>query len=121
MIALPGTVDLTNPKVVRAAAGALFRLPSLHADAEAVLAWCTATGTAVWATAMDGDPVTGPVDTPVALVLGNEGAGIGSDLATAATRRVSIPIRPEAESLTVAVAAGDRKSTRLNSSHVKSS
>ncbi len=106
LVALPGTVDLTNPKVVRAAAGALFRLPSLHADVDAVLAWCSAEQISVWATAMDGAPLAGPADTPVALVLGNEGAGISDRLAAATARRVSIPISDDAESLNVAVAAG---------------
>ena len=41
-----------------------------------------------------------------ALVLGNEGAGITPEVLEAATRRVGIPIRAEAESLNVAVAAG---------------
>ncbi|MES2123229.1 MAG: RNA methyltransferase, partial [Gemmatimonadota bacterium] len=32
IVALPGTADLENPKTVRGAMGALFRLPHLHAD-----------------------------------------------------------------------------------------
>jgi TrmH family RNA methyltransferase len=106
LIALPGTVDLANPKVVRGAAGALFRLPHLHADQVAVLDWLRRNGVALWATAMDGESLDAAPDTPVALVLGNEGAGMHADLLDAATRRVVIPIRPEAESLNVAVAAG---------------
>ncbi|HRP07762.1 MAG TPA: RNA methyltransferase [Gemmatimonadales bacterium] len=106
IIALPGTVDLTNPKVVRSSAGALFRLPSLHGDLDAVLEWCGRNGVELWVTAMDGEAVTQPADAPVALVLGNEGAGISEPVAGAAIRRVSIPIRAEAESLNVAVAAG---------------
>ncbi|HEX5634529.1 MAG TPA: RNA methyltransferase, partial [Gemmatimonadales bacterium] len=39
VIALPGTADLTNPKVVRGAMGALFRLPHLAADDVAVGEW----------------------------------------------------------------------------------
>jgi TrmH family RNA methyltransferase len=106
LIALPGTVDLANPKVVRGAAGALFRLPHLHADQVAVLDWLRRHEVPLWATDMHGDPL-GPVpDTPLALVLGNEGAGMQGDLIDAASRRVRIPIRPEAESLNVAIAAG---------------
>ncbi len=106
MIALPGTADLANPKVVRAAAGALFRLPHLHADQVAVLAWVRREGVALWATAMEGEPMPATPDTPVALVLGNEGAGMQPELLAAATRRVTIPIRAASESLNVAVAAG---------------
>ena len=43
---------------------------------------------------------------PVALVVGNEGAGVSTGIASAAGRRVAIPLRPGAESLNVAVAAG---------------
>jgi TrmH family RNA methyltransferase len=106
VIALPGTVDLVNPKAVRAAAGALFRLPSLHADQVAVLEWLHRHHVALWASTMDGEPLAVPPDTPVALVLGNEGAGMQPGLLAAATRRVTIPIRAQSESLNVAVAAG---------------
>jgi TrmH family RNA methyltransferase len=106
LVALPGTVDLANPKVVRGAAGALFRLPNLHADHVAVLDWLQRHRVPLWATAMDGEPLGTAPDAPVALVLGNEGAGMQHDLLAAASRRVRIPIRSEAESLNVAIAAG---------------
>lgn len=107
VIALPGTVDLANPKVVRAAAGGLFTLPSLHADDVAVREWLRHRGVPLWVTAMDGEPLAADrPDTAVALVLGNEGAGIQGELLRAAQRRVTIPIRPGSESLNVAVAAG---------------
>ena len=106
LVALPGTVDLTNPKVVRASAGALFRLPSAAVDPVALVGWLRAGPARLWVTVMDGESVAGGIDAPVALVLGNEGAGISPDLLAAADRRVGIPIRPAAESLNVAVAAG---------------
>ena len=43
---------------------------------------------------------------PVALVVGNEGAGLGEDLLEEVSARVSIPMRGGVESLNVAVAAG---------------
>ncbi|MEO5800516.1 MAG: RNA methyltransferase, partial [Gemmatimonadales bacterium] len=107
LIALPGTADLENPKTVRGAMGALFRLPHLHADDVALLHWLTTHGVALWATAMDGTPIlSGAPPFPVAIVLGNEGAGVRDDLLARADRRVAIPIQPVAESLNVAVAAG---------------
>jgi len=42
----------------------------------------------------------------VALVLGNEGAGVSASLELAADRRVAIPLARGVESLNVAVAAG---------------
>jgi len=43
---------------------------------------------------------------PLALVLGNEGAGVSQTFGEAADARVAIPISGEVESLNVAVAAG---------------
>jgi tRNA G18 (ribose-2'-O)-methylase SpoU len=43
---------------------------------------------------------------PVALVLGNEGAGVRAALDQMAGRRVAIPLAAGVESLNVAVAAG---------------
>ena len=42
---------------------------------------------------------------PVAIALGNEGAGIHPEVAALAVRRVGIPLAPGAESLNVAAAA----------------
>jgi TrmH family RNA methyltransferase len=61
----------------------------------------------VWGAAADGAPVASVSRTgPVALVVGNEGAGVSPALAERAARRVAVPQRPGAESLNVAVAAG---------------
>ena len=106
LIALPGTADLTNPKTVRGGMGALFRLPHCHADDADVLAMLARRGIALWAMAMAGEPLTGDPPGPVALVLGNEGAGIRAELLARAARKVTIPIKSETESLNVAVAAG---------------
>ena len=107
MIALPGTADLTNPKAVRAAMGALFRLPHLHADDDAAFAWLATKRVSVWATEMQGEPIaTVPMDGAIAIVLGNEGAGVRADILRRAERAVCIPIDNGVESLNVAVAAG---------------
>lgn len=107
MVALPGTVDLTNPKVVRGAAGALFRLPHVQATDEEAQAWLAFHAVSVWATVMDGKPMAAGVPAePIALLLGNEGAGIRQAWLAMATALVGIPIRAEAESLNVAVAGG---------------
>ena len=43
---------------------------------------------------------------PVALVVGNEGAGVGPSIEAAADRRIAVPLARGVESLNVAVAAG---------------
>jgi TrmH family RNA methyltransferase len=106
VITLPGTAELTNPKTLRATMGALFRLPAVAAAEDEVAAWIGARGLRMVTADAAGerfDPARLPK--PLALVLGNEGAGARSALAVAAPR-VAIPLAPGAESLNVAIAAG---------------
>jgi tRNA G18 (ribose-2'-O)-methylase SpoU len=87
--------------------GALFRLPAVHLTAEELVQWATRQRVAIWATGPGGVPLgTVRPGGPVALVLGNEGAGITPGLESSAAATVSIPLRGEVESLNVAVAAG---------------
>ncbi len=107
LIALPGTADLTNPKALRGSAGALFRLPAVHAETAACIGWVRTERAELWTTTLDGTPVDRVTRTgPVALVFGNEGAGVGPELAAAAARSVAVPLVKGVESLNVAVAAG---------------
>jgi TrmH family RNA methyltransferase len=106
-VALPGTVDLWNAKVVRSAVGAHFTHLAFDTTAAGLLAFLAAEGTPLWVAAADGAPVGDATRPPrVALALGNEGAGVSPGLAAAAERRVGIPLAGGAESLNVAVAAG---------------
>jgi TrmH family RNA methyltransferase len=109
--ALKGTADLTNSKVLRAAMGATFQLPAVAATPEEFIAWAKLQRAQIWIADGSGEPADrlprrtadGP---PVALVLGNEGAGVSSPLEAAADRRIAIPLVRRVESLNVAVAAG---------------
>jgi TrmH family RNA methyltransferase len=107
-VALKGTADLNNPKVLRGSMGAAFRLPAVVTDADALIAWVRARGVELVVAAVDGEPI-GRVrrgGTPLALVVGNEGAGVSPALGAAASRRIAIPLAATVESLNVAVAAG---------------
>jgi TrmH family RNA methyltransferase len=111
VVALKGTAELTNPKVLRGSMGAAFRLPTVSSDAGALLAWAAERGVEIWVAAADGEPVSGrggrrASRAPLGLVLGNEGAGVSAMIAAAARRRVSILLAPGVESLNVAIAAG---------------
>jgi TrmH family RNA methyltransferase len=111
VIALKGTADLTNPKVIRAAMGASFRLPAVSAAPEEFIAWTRLQRSEIWIAEMAGDPLDrlpprSSARPPVALALGNEGAGVGPVLEAAAGRRISITLAAGVESLNVAVAAG---------------
>jgi TrmH family RNA methyltransferase len=105
-VALPGTVDLFNPKVVRSAMGALFTHAAFHATVADTLGFLRDRGMAIWAASAAGEPVDAPSGVGgVAIVVGNEGSGVSDELSNAASRIVAIPIRG-VESLNVAVATG---------------
>ena len=107
VVALPGTADLSNPKVIRGSMGACFRLPCVATDADELALWAGSHEAGIWVTAAGAGPVPrGRRSEPLLLVLGNEGAGVGDTMAARATARVGIPLAPGAESLNVAVAAG---------------
>jgi TrmH family RNA methyltransferase len=102
-----GAVDMTNPKVVRAAAGSSFRLPVVvDVEPADVLAALRAAGLRCVATAMSGRDDYDRVDLRgrVALVLGNEAHGLGDDVISAVDAVVRIPMRGVVESLNVATA-----------------
>jgi len=106
VVALAGTADPWSPKVVRAASGSSIRLPILEAEWDDALVWLRESDTPLWVAASDGEPVgrTEPCPGRVALVLGNEGAGVSAPILEAADRVVAIPMRGEVESLNAAVA-----------------
>lgn len=106
VVALPGTVDPWNPKVVRSAAGTCFRVPVAQTGPESLLAWARHGGYALLGADAAGTPVDAvAVPERVALVVGNEGAGLSAEIAASLDARVAIPMHG-AESLNVAVAAG---------------
>ncbi len=110
VVALKGTADLTNPKVIRGGMGATFRLPSVGAAPEELVAWGRLQRAEIWVAATSGEAASRlpprSSRAPVLLVVGNEGAGVSPALESAATRRIGVPLRAGVESLNVAVAAG---------------
>jgi TrmH family RNA methyltransferase len=104
-IALPGTVDLWNAKVVRSAMGAHFVHPAFAAPWEALDGFRAASGMPLWAADAGGAPIASPYPADVVLVVGNEGNGLSTEARARADRLVSIPIH-HVESLNVAVATG---------------
>ena len=106
-VLLRGSADLQNPKVVRAAMGATFRLPSVAAELAEFVAWTRRANVRVWAAAADGTPLQrAKAPEHLALVVGNEGAGVRPAVREIAELQVAVPLARGAESLNVAVAAG---------------
>ena len=102
------SVDLDNPKVLRSSAGQWFRLPvTVSPDLQDVVTQCQTQGIQVVATLPDATLSYWDVDLlcPTLILLGNEAAGLRSDLAIRADRQVKIPLMPGVESLNVAIAA----------------
>jgi TrmH family RNA methyltransferase len=100
----PGTVDASNPKVVRAAMGAHLHLPAAALRWEAIAE--AMTGCDVWLAAAGGDVLYTAVDwtRPVAIIIGGEAAGAGEQARALARERVSIPMTTGVESLNTAAA-----------------
>jgi TrmH family RNA methyltransferase len=107
VVALPGTVDLWNAKVVRSGMGAQFRHAAFSCTWGELDAFLARDGVELWAADAHGDAVS-TVKAPgrVALVVGNEGAGLSGEARFRAKRMVSLPIAGDVESLNVAVATG---------------
>lgn len=115
VIALPGTVDVWNGKALRASAGSVFRVPVVQekpGPAFSVLAERSIPVVAAVParTTGRGDGEAIPCSRydltgPVAILIGNEGAGLSEEMFERAAARVSIPMPGPVESLNAAVAA----------------
>ena len=111
-VLLRGSADPMNAKALRAAMGATFRHPVLQLDDAPFIKWARDRGLTLWAAAVDGVPLARALDASrspkelIAVIVGNEGAGIRPQLNAVAAQRVAIPLAGGAESLNVAVAAG---------------
>lgn len=104
VVALPGTVDPWNPKVVRAAAGSLFRVPVIESGWDEAVEVLRAAGFRLLGAEVGG-VAPAPVSGLVGLVLGNEGAGLSERVRGGVDGVLGIPLRGRAESLNVAAAA----------------
>lgn len=109
VVVTPSSVDLHSPKVVRASAGSIFRVPVAEAEGDAVSLVTTlaASGFAVLGTVADGGTEYDRVDLtgPTAVVLGNEAHGLDPEVRAALTGLLTIPMAGATESLNVAMAA----------------
>lgn len=109
ILILKGTGDVFAPKVLRAAAGSLLRMPLIFLDTpeeaikllrdhrKRIIATRMGAETRYWEEDLSSD---------IGLVIGNEGNGICHELLEGADLLVSIPMAGGLESLNAAVAAG---------------
>lgn len=103
-----GTVDLFNDKVIRATQGSLFHLPVVKADLQTLLPDLQARGVRLIASTLEEAVPLEEVTVPnsCAVIVGNEGSGVASNIQELSDLKVKISINGRAESLNVGVAAG---------------
>lgn len=104
-----GTVDAFNSKTLRSAQGSHFHIQIIQEDLAKVIDELKQHNIPVIGTSLKGaslsevEPPPGP---HVAVIMGNEGAGVQETLLEQADNLVKIPLYGQAESLNVAVATG---------------
>ncbi len=105
------SVDLYNPKVVRATTGSIFHLPiAVGVELGSVVERARATGLQVLAADVKGDDLLavrreGALSRPTAWLFGNEARGLSDEQLAFADRVVSVPLYGRAESMNLATAA----------------
>ena len=105
------SVDVFNPKAVRASTGSIFHVPVVvGVDVGETIAALRAAGISVLATDAGGQSLSevrdsGALAKPVAWLLGNEAHGLSDEDEALADAVVSVPIFGQAESLSLQTAA----------------
>ena len=105
VIVTPQTADVLSPKVVRASAGSVLRMPVAEVGLEDLEATFAHLGVQSIATAMDGETYSEvgiDVNKPVAIILGSEAHGLAEEVRAIADHTVAIPMHGKVESLNVA-------------------
>jgi TrmH family RNA methyltransferase len=102
-----GTVDLYNPKTVRSTMGSLFHLPLIEVDLTKLLPLASEKGIQLISTSLTAQQHCYEIDMVPAtwLIFGNEGRGVSSEIQSFVNKQIIIPMRGQAESLNVAMAA----------------
>ncbi|WP_066063623.1 TrmH family RNA methyltransferase [Neobacillus soli] len=103
-----GSVDIFNSKVLRSAQGSHFHLPIIRGDLHQWVDKLQGENIPVYGTALEGASEYTEISRgdSFALIVGNEGNGVGKDILASTTANLYIPIYGKSESLNVAVATG---------------
>lgn len=105
------SVDLYNPKVVRASTGSIFHLAvAVGAELESVIDRARAAGLQTLAADIKGEDLlqarqSGLLERPTAWLFGNEARGLSDEHVALADRAIRVPIYGRAESMNLATAA----------------
>lgn len=103
-----GTVDPYNDKVLRSTQGSIFYMPIIQTDLSDEISKLKANDYEVWAATLEDSVVyhKEEVKSLVALIIGNEGAGISEEIVSQADKNIKIPIYGQTESLNAGIASG---------------
>lgn len=104
-----GSGDVYSPKVVRAAAGSLFRMPVIYVqNSVEAINLLRKMNKRIITTALETNVYYYETDlkNDIALVIGNEGRGVSEDFLESSDIKIKIPMAGSIESLNAAVAAG---------------
>ncbi len=102
------SVGFDNPKVLRASVGEWFRLPmAIDCNLSQVITAHQQQGVQIVATLPQASKNYWSIDyhRPTLILLGNEGAGLSTELVALAQEQIKIPLMPGVESLNVAISA----------------
>jgi len=107
VLTMEGTVHAINPKVIRASAGSLFRLPVVKMDSAEAVRSLRDQGARILATSSHKGIPLDEADLTEAccIFVGSEGAGISKELIAEANEVIAIPHSERVESLNAGVAA----------------
>lgn len=103
-----GTVDVFNPKTIRATMGSVFRVPFLYVESlRETIELLHRRGIHTYAAHLDGRAEYDGFSfrEPTAFLVGNEGKGLTEETAAQAERYLKIPMEGQVESLNAAIAA----------------
>lgn len=103
-----GTVDLYNSKTLRSAQGSHFHIEVYDGDLSDFISRLKNQGIKIYGTALNEEAESYKMineNQSFALMVGNEGSGISSDLMALVDQNIYIPMKGQSESLNVAIAA----------------
>ena len=103
-----GTSDLYNSKTIRSTQGSLFHMPILRGDLIEMISELKEQGISIYGTSLQNAKPFNEVKASnrFAIIVGNEGKGVNSNLLSLSDENLYIPIYGKAESLNVGIAAG---------------
>ena len=106
LVLSPKTVDLYNPKVIRATKGMLFHLNIIVREIVPFISSLKKDNYKIYGTKVDGGINVKDIDIPCkyALVIGNEGNGMSVNISNLCDENLYIKMNTEVESLNAAVA-----------------